>query len=61
MNDLTDHLNKMKELVDIAIVDAKKFDNRDRVAGVRVRKTMQNVKKTAQWIREMVQKEAKRR
>ncbi|TET67581.1 MAG: histone H1 [Candidatus Aminicenantes bacterium] len=51
----------MKELVDIALVDANKFDNGNRIAGTRIRKTMQNVKKAAQRIREVVQQEAKKK
>lgn len=60
MTDLTEDLNDLKELVSTAEIDAAKFYNGNRTAGIRVRKTMQNIKGIAQKIRATVLVESKR-
>ncbi len=54
MTELMGQLISLKALVDTAKIDVEKFDNGNRAAGVRVRKGMQNIKKVAQKIREIV-------
>lgn len=60
MTDLMETLVNLKALMDTAEVDIEKFDEGNRAAGVRVRKGMQNIKKVAQKIREIVQQGTRR-
>jgi len=61
MTELTEQLSDLKALAEAATTDATKFNDGNRSAGVRVRRAMQNIKKTAQKIRVMVQMEANKR
>jgi hypothetical protein len=47
-------INEMLNNLEDCLDDAKKFDNGNKSAGVRVRKTMQEIKTSAQTVRETV-------
>lgn len=55
MTELMEQLVSLKALADTAEVDVERFDNGNRASGVKVRRGMQNIKKVAQKIRELVQ------
>jgi len=48
-------MNKMKEEVEMGMLEADKFSGGNKSAGTRVRKHMQNVKNIAQNVRQEVQ------
>ena len=55
MNDVTKLYNKMCLTLERGIEDVEKFEDGNKSAGTRIRKTMQDVKNLAQQIRVEVQ------
>ena len=57
MNDVTKLYNKMCIILEKGINDVEKFEEGNKSAGTRIRKTMQEVKNLAQQIRVEVQEQ----
>ena len=47
-------INEMLNLLEDSLDDAKKFDNGNKTAGTRIRKVMQEMKVSAQKVRETI-------